>query len=100
MFETIRKLCFNVLLDMYRQDYTPLFAGSNYAVNDPNGIDRLNHAYIESFERHREFDTIVLDATVAYQNFNRKESLRQVLDKVQILQCYLPGEYTGVIQHE
>jgi hypothetical protein len=80
--ETIHKLCFDVLLDMYRVDYTSLFAGSNYAVNGPNGIDRLNHEYRESFERHREFDTIVLDATAAYQNFNRKETLRQTLDKV------------------
>jgi hypothetical protein len=99
MCETIRKLCFDVLLDMYRLDYTSLFAGSNYAVNGPNGIDRLNHAYRKSFERHREFDTIVLDATADYQNFNRKEALRQILDKVQFLQCYLPGEYIGVVQY-
>lgn len=61
MCETFKKLCFDILLDMFRHEYTPLR---------------------ESFERHREFDTIVLDATAAYQNFNRKEALRQILHKV------------------
>lgn len=82
MCETFRKLGFDILLDMFRHEYTPIFARSNYAVNGPNGIDKLNHAYRESFEKHREFDTIVLDATAAYQNFNRKEALRQILHKV------------------
>jgi hypothetical protein len=65
MCETIRKLCFMVLVDMHQLDRDRYFEGTNYAVNGPNGIDKLNHLYRESMERQPEFDTIILDAKAA-----------------------------------
>jgi hypothetical protein len=79
MCETIRKLCFMVLLDMHQLECDRYFEGTNYAVNGPNGIDKLNHLYRESMERQPGFDTI---AKAVYQNFNRKEALREILEHV------------------
>jgi hypothetical protein len=68
-----------VLLDMHQLECDRYFEGTNYAVNGLNGIDKLNHLYRESMERQPGFDTTILDA---YQNFNRKEALREILEHV------------------
>jgi hypothetical protein len=99
--ETIRKLCFMVLLDMHQLECDRYFEGTNYAVNGPNGIDKLNHLYRESMERQPGFDTIILEAKAAYQNFNRKEALREILEHVsgmfKIFLCHLPEENIDVV---
>jgi hypothetical protein len=51
MCETIRKLCIMVVVDMYKLETERYFKDTNYAVNGPNGIDKLNHLYRESMER-------------------------------------------------
>jgi hypothetical protein len=71
-----------VSVDIHHLEYDRYFEDTNYAVNGPNGIDKLNHLYRESMERQPRFDTIILDAKAAYQNFNIKEALKEILEHV------------------